>query len=757
MLAAAVGARRAADRLQAWSVVGVGAVLAALPVLFVAFGPEVDPTTMGPPVVVAAGIVAVGGRLRAVGYTPGDVSIVAVWVAASAVTFAVVVAITIVTVADGPAAVGAFAATLVAPLGACGGLLAGYIDARRRRQYRRTRRTRLALEAATDGVAIVDDGEFVIVNRAHAEMYGFDAPEEMVGRSWETCHPDHERRRLDAEAMPKLDAGEAWRGEATGRRADGETFPQELTLTPIDDGDYVCIARDIGDRRERERQLRRQTRRLKTVVESAPIILFAVDDTGDIILIEGQGLSRLGVDPDDLRGTSVFELGVESPSVETAAEQALEGESGHATLRVGGRVLKTWFTPVIEGYEVDRVIGAAIDITDRHERERRLTELHEGTRRLTYATTRAEVAEAIVEVAAETLEKPLAALWRHDPGAGRHRPVAMTDAVGDATGADRADELPDISAGDPAMAAFHDGDTRRLEAGGPFDGPKTIVAVPLGEQGVLVVGEHESVPLDEAFRRRVGILGLNAGAALDRADREQLLRERSEELEARASQMEFVNSIIRHDVFNGVTVIRSRAAFLADALSGRNREYAETIVEWCDDIAGLADRAQTVLSTLGDEETVDLEIVDAADVVRTELDRLERTYPAVTFETDLPETVPVRADEALVDVVGNVVTNAVEHNDREGLEVTASASVDDGRARLRVADNGAGIDPDRLEAVFDRGDRGASDDSGFGLFFVDAMIEAYGGDVSVENDDGAVFTLELPAGEPEVVAEGDTQ
>ena len=35
------------------------------------------------------------------------------------------------------------------------------------------------------------------------------------------------------------------------------------------------------------------------------------------------------------------------------------------------------------------------------------------------------------------------------------------------------------------------------------------------------------------------------------------------------------------------------------------------------------------------------------------------------------------------------------------------------------------------------------------------MIEAYGGDVSVENDDGAVFTLELPAGEAEVVAESD--
>ncbi|WP_254839153.1 PAS domain-containing sensor histidine kinase [Natronomonas marina] len=735
------------NRLRGWSVVAVGLALLALPVGLAGLQRTTGLVTMAPPVLAAGGIVATGVALRRRQYTPGDVAIIAAWIAASAVVFAVVIAITVATLVDDPVSLGAFATAFMAPIGACGGLVAGYTDARRRRQHRRGRRTRQALQEATDGVAVVDGDEFGTVNRAHVEMHGHDNPDAMVGRSWETCYPDHERRRLEAEALPKLAGGDAWRGEATGKRADGTTFPQELTLSPIEDGGFVCIVRDISDRRERERRLRRQTRRLRTVVENAPIILLTVDDEGDIVFIEGQGLSQFGIESETLEGVSVFELGIESEGVASTARRALEGESGHATVRIGDRVLKAWFSPVFDAGEVDRVIGATMDITDRHERERRLTELHEASRRLTYATTRTEVAETTVDIAEEILDKPVSVLWHYEAERDRHRPAAMTDDAAVRLGIDRVEELATISGGDPAMEAFREGDPRHIDEGSPFDADLgTVVAVPLGSQGLLVVGQRDPEPLAEAFRQRAGILGLNAGAALDRSDREELLRERTEELRTRASQMEFVNGIIRHDVLNGMTVVRSRASYLEDQLEGRNREHAETVVEWADNITGLVDRVRTVLSTLGDEESADLEVVDVADLLREEFGRLERTYPEVTFESDLPETVPVRADDVLADVLQNVVTNAIEHNDPEGLVVSVSAEVDDDRATVRIADDGVGIPPDRQDAVLRRGEsRTEAADSGFGLFFVDAMVEAYDGDVRIENDDGAVVVLELPA------------
>jgi len=108
--------------------------------------------------------------------------------------------------------------------------------------------------------------------------------------------------------------------------------------------------------------------------------------------------------------------------------------------------------------------------------------------------------------------------------------------------------------------------------------------------------------------------------------------------------------------------------------------------------------------------------------------------------------VPVRADDVLADVVRNVVTNAVRHNDVEGLVVSASAAVGGDRVTVRIADN-AGVPPDRQDDIFGRGEsRMDSAGSGFGLLFVDAMVDAYDGDVRVENDDGAVFVIELPTG-----------
>ena len=102
----------------------------------------------------------------------------------------------------------------------------------------------------------------------------------------------------------------------------------------------------------------------------------------------------------------------------------------------------------------------------------------------------------------------------------------------------------------------------------------------------------------------------------------------------------------------------------------------------------------------------------------------------------------------LTEVLGNVVTNAVEHNRDEDLTLSVSAVCEDDTVALRVADDGSGIDDDRKELIFQRGatDRKGAGGSGFGLYFVDTMISTYGGDIRVEDNDptGAVFVIELP-------------
>lgn len=41
-----------------------------------------------------------------------------------------------------------------------------------------------AIEAAADGITILEDGVYVYINRAHLEVFGYTQPEEILGKSW---------------------------------------------------------------------------------------------------------------------------------------------------------------------------------------------------------------------------------------------------------------------------------------------------------------------------------------------------------------------------------------------------------------------------------------------------------------------------------------------------------------------------------------------------------------------------------------------
>ena len=127
----------------------------------------------------------------------------------------------------------------------------------RKRQQKEAKRRSKAMEAATDGMAILDrDGAYQYVNQAHADIYGYDAPDAFLGETWRICYDGDELRRFEEDVMPTLFEKGQWRGTATGHRADGRPFPQDLTLTVIDNGGIVCVVRDITEQVEREEALR---------------------------------------------------------------------------------------------------------------------------------------------------------------------------------------------------------------------------------------------------------------------------------------------------------------------------------------------------------------------------------------------------------------------------------------------------------------------------------------------------------------------
>jgi len=118
-------------------------------------------------------------------------------------------------------------------------------------------------------------------------------------------------------------------------------------------------------------------------------------------------------------------------------------------------------------------------------------------------------------------------------------------------------------------------------------------------------------------------------------------------------------------------------------------------------------------------------------------------------------TPPVLGDrERVIQVLTNLIANAERHL-RDGGRVVVSAEPKPGFLLVSVHDNGTGIAPEHLEKIFDRlyqvGDvkmnRAAREEGlGLGLNIVKSIVEAHGGEVSVQSavGKGSTFSFTLP-------------
>jgi signal transduction histidine kinase len=105
----------------------------------------------------------------------------------------------------------------------------------------------------------------------------------------------------------------------------------------------------------------------------------------------------------------------------------------------------------------------------------------------------------------------------------------------------------------------------------------------------------------------------------------------------------------------------------------------------------------------------------------------------------------------------NLLSNALRHTERDG-QVTIEASERVGRVLFSVRDTGEGIAAEALPGLFSRfvQIRGKSGGTSLGLALVKRLVEAQGGQVSVESreGEGSTFTFSLPAGGPASVLRG---
>lgn len=121
---------------------------------------------------------------------------------------------------------------------------------------------------------------------------------------------------------------------------------------------------------------------LQHVVQSAPLILYAIDRDGIFTLSEGRGLAAMGLAPGQVVGQSALALYGQIPWVVENLRRALAGEEVTAEGEVGGRWYQVRYKPLFDAAgRPDGALGLAVDVTT----ERALQARAQAVDRLTAA------------------------------------------------------------------------------------------------------------------------------------------------------------------------------------------------------------------------------------------------------------------------------------------------------------------------------------------------------------------------------------
>jgi heavy metal sensor kinase len=177
------------------------------------------------------------------------------------------------------------------------------------------------------------------------------------------------------------------------------------------------------------------------------------------------------------------------------------------------------------------------------------------------------------------------------------------------------------------------------------------------------------------------------------------------------------------------------------------REDAQRMTQLVGELLTLAraDAGQQLLTT---------EELDLGELVHSVVQAMQplATERGVQLSAQVQSEVPVSGDQMrLTQLLINLVDNALRHTPPEG-RVLVSLTHEGGRARLRIADTGAGIAAEHLPHLFERFYRAdpsrarADGGAGLGLAIGQWIAAAHGGRIAVESElgHGSAFTVDLP-------------
>lgn len=242
-------------------------------------------------------------------------------------------------------------------------------------------------------------------------------------------------------------------------------------------------------------------------------------------------------------------------------------------------------------------------------------------------------------------------------------------------------------------------------------------------------------------------IGLAEARVIEKAIEAERAELRTQHVAEQRDLLDYLNSVLRHEILNSSTAIdgyASRVLEEEEHLTADGRRWLEIVIDESQDMSRVIQDVRTLMwRTSGDHE---LHPVDLVEILQSEVRTLTHEWTDATVETSIDDDLFVRADDMLPRVFGNLLANAVEHNDSPKPHVQVEASQRGDVVRVEIADDGPGIPDDELERLWERTpSEGTS--HGLGLYLVAELADSYDGSVELveTGEDGTRFAVELQA------------
>jgi PAS domain S-box-containing protein len=585
------------------------------------------------------------------------------------------------------------------------------------------------IQQAPEPVFVADlEGRYVDVNRAAERLLGYERAELLEMSVGDVIVPEDTNRLSAAREQLAQEGAAPQVAEWMLRRKDGVVLPVEVSAKIYPDGRWVAFARDMSERKRTEDALRRSEQSLARAQRVAGLGSWEWDLRSNEVWRSNElfnlfGLSPGAISPRVWSLTPYFHPDDRQRIRHVVEEAIRDGKPyslEHRIIRADGveRIVVQQGEPILAHGTTIRTVGTILDVTE----QRQAQQEREAT--LTWL-------KAVFE------HSPVALMLVHGQAG---RTVELNSAAKALIGRPltRIGEFSDMLLDAAGVEVSYESlPSRRALRGERIEGVDLLLERPDGARIPVLAA---SGPIRDAAGSVTGAVvafqDVSAAKELDRLRAEW-------------------GSVVAHDLRQPLHTISSYAQFIE-----RKKVVDQDTRESAARIRAAGSRLNRMIGDLMDLSRLDarrLELscqrLNLADLVAEAIERFRLEAPERAVDMRVAgELRPVSADpDRMAQVFDNLLSNALKYSTPNSpVEVAVRGGERD--VTIAVTNEGRGIAPDEIPLLFQRFQRAADAKRakikgiGLGLYITRELVEAHGGQLTVESVPGAktTFRFTLP-------------